>query len=459
MSKFSFSHSMTDLDRLDYFDETTLDLSNLIGSLQRQPILAIKDFCLNGSSKVHCDDTMKALSSLTVRSLSFRCINQGIMRLGSQWREVPTLEDVKGLLVACPNLESLSLTFQPQCPHLVSHNMDYCYRYNRNGDDARRLSRLKELHLNGTPGMSIVNEEHCLSFLTAFQWSSIEKLSISNERLVEILLPRFGNMMDKLRSLRVSLFCSKMYKTLAASEQAALALSKFLATKSLVELELDGFTKDSIPVYLVGSLRLRKLRLHMWEKDPATAQANLRSAKDIRKLAELAPNLEHLMLDIGRVGKLWHPTAIPGVDVDVHPYQVFDALSKFSRLKVLHLFPRFHAGDPNGQGSFQQAIQDDGQAVQIFKHLKAMRPSLELLILSSDTVVAWFAFADVDPMSWKVCQWGDNILLRVRQANKDYEQKQIWQGQRRLRTEINRYSYCKPYMDGVGPRLRRRLQS
>jgi hypothetical protein len=327
--------------------------------------------------------------------------------------------------------------------------------YDLGDHEEANLPPVKTLQVNGCMNLSRRDEAECLFLFRDFKWSSMEKLALASDFLTEVLLPRIADRLIKLRSLRISVYPSPGEGIWVASQETLRALSGFLSTKPLVELELDGFTKD-VPMRLIASPQLRKLRLHSWEIDPAVAQANLRSAQDIRELAELAPNLEHLMLDVAHVGKLWHPTAIPGVDVDVHLYQVLDALCKFSRLKILHLFPRYSSPHEDVHGLWKQALEDDGQAVQIFKHLKAIQPSLELLILSSDNIVA--RFSDIDPMTWTVCQLGDSILLRVRQANKDYEQKQIWHGQRRLRTEIKRYSYSKPYLDGVGPRIGRRGQ-
>lgn len=444
-------NSLPDSDRLDYFFDQSIDLLRLIGSLKMRPRVAIKDLSLEELSDAHREDTVEALRSLSnIKSLGFR---GAVPSLASRSQDAPILENVRGIMATCRSLDTLSLVGQPERAIPARHDFFGRPEYKCNGDNTNCLPPLKELQLNVLLGVSKRSEENCLSLLTGFQWQSIEKLAITSERLIDVLLPRFGAEMTSLHSLRISALPPPVHGAWATSEQSLLAVSEFLATRPLVELELDGFCK-SLPMRLVASGKLRKLRLHMWEMDHVTAQANLRSAQDVRELADLAPNLEHLMLDVAHVGKLWHPSAIPGVDIDVHLYQLLDALTKFRRLKTLHLFPRYYKPDGNGRGFWQQAIEDDGQAVRIFKHLKSMQPSLELLILSSDNVIA--RSADIDPMSWTVCQLGDKILLRVRQANKDYEQKQIWHGERRLRTEIKRYSYSKPYLDGVGPRLSRR---
>jgi hypothetical protein len=442
--------SNADAGRLDYFGGAVQDLLRLIGSLQRRPTIDISEFSLKDVSNAQFNETLQVLSSLSIRSLTFRQLRSRIPFSAPNYQEFMNSEGVQAIMSACPNLESLSMMTQPQSVLTTTDCNSNRYMYNLNGDYADCLPPVKELSLNGYLASGSRTEEEWLSSMTAFQWSSIERLSICNDRLAEVLLPQFGDNMVNLQCLCVSAAWSPSRRKWTASDQAVSVVSRFLENKSFVELELNGFGKD-LSMKRIASTRLRKLRLHMWEKDKVTAQANLMSAKDLQELAALAPNLEHLMFDIAYVGKLWHPTAISGVDVDVQLYQVFYALSKFSRLKKLHLFPRFSNPYENGEGFWRQAIEDDGQAVQIFKHLKVIRPSLELLILSSDNVVA--RIGEFEPMSWKVCQLGGNVLLRVRQGFKNYEQRQIWHGQRRLRTEIVRYSYFKPYLDGVGPRL------
>jgi hypothetical protein len=452
----SISHiSNANAHRLDYFGEATLRLLHLIGSLQKRPAIALNDFSLEGLPEVSYIETVKALSSVSITSLKFKGTPQPISTQWSSPQEMTDVEDVQSILAVCPNLQSLRIMIQQRSAIHTRSRRLIVYGYESNSDDASSLPPLKELYLNGFMGLSVENAQHSLGLLSAFRWSSVERLRILDENLAEFLLPRFGDKMVNLRCLGISACPSPANRRWTASKHAIFAVSRFLASMSFEELELDGFG-NGLAVKVMASVKLRKLRLHMWEMDPIVAQASLKSAKDIRELAELAPNMEHLMLDVAHVGKLWHPTAIPGVDVDVHLYQIFDALSKFPRLKKIHLFPRFYSANDNGRGTWQQAIEDDRQAVQMFKHVRAIQPSLEVLVLSSDNVVA--RFADIDPMSWTVCQAGDNTQLTVRQANKDYEQKQIWHGERRLRTEIQRDDYSKPYVDGAGPRLSRRRQ-
>ena len=424
----------------------TLDLLTFIGSLQRQPQVSVNSFSAQRFSDICDDDAGKVLRSVpTIKHLSF---GNSLLALDSGSQGILTLEHLQDIMETCPKLESLSLMSETRSAVANRHRKVDHNQYDANQRNASSFLQLRELHLSGEE--SIRTKEACLVFLRAFQWSRLERLAISGGSLAELILSRFGAEMTSLRSLRVAVFPSPTTFSWTAPEQTHSAVSEFLATKSLMELELDGFSKD-LPMELAASTKLRKLRLHSWEADSAGAQAHLRSAHEIRAITALAPNLEHLMLDVGSVSKLWHPTAIPGVDLDVNVYQMFDALSQLTRLKILHLFPRYCTLDDNGRNSWKQAIEDDGQAVRIFKHLKAIQPSLELLILSIDNVIA--RLADIDPMRWSVCQIGKTILLRVRQANKEYEQQQIWQGQRRLRTEIKRYSYSDPYLDGLGPRL------
>jgi hypothetical protein len=395
------------------------------------------------------NEGLQALASLpTIKSLHLQPV---FRRPPYGTDHHPTsIQEIQGPLAAFRNLSSLTIAFQPfDIPEIVSHSVTFSPQ-NLPERTTDTVLALRELHLEGYLASLHHRQEETLDFLAAFDLSTIRRLTLSGGLLIELVLGQLGHELVSLRSLRlrVGLWPS--------SENVAAVISDFVSRRSLEELELDGFNCDLAIEYIV-TRGLRKLRLHTWEFGQNRRLSSLRSAKEIRICSELAPHLEHIMIDVAQIGKLWHPTAIPGIDVDVQLYQVLDALSKFPRLKILHLFPRFYNLGENGAGSWNQALEDDGQAVQIFKHIRSIRPSLELLIISSDNVVT--RFAEFEPMMWTVCQLGDSILLRVRQANKDYEQRQIWHGQRRLRMEIKRYFHHKPYLDEVGPRFRRGYRS
>lgn len=418
----------------------------LVNSLENPPRIAINDFFLGDFSKAHRPEVVEALqSSPTIRSLNCRPIMQDGLSDGNV---IPKLQHIWRTVSFCRHLQSLTLTFLPCSPHLRAPWISKSNSSKWDGNCRHILLPIRELHIDGWLNLPEGNTQDGLEFLKAVPWPSIKKMTLSGD-LVGVTLPRFGDELVSLRSL-----CLRS-GVRSDSKNALPAVSNFLATKPLVELELDGFSND-LSIEVIANAQLRKLRLHTWETAYLGGPSRLRPAKDIRKCAELAPNLEHFMLDVARVGKLWHPTAIPGVDVDVQVYQILDALSRFSRLKILHLFPRFHSGNGSHPGMWKQAMEDEAQAVRIFRHMKSIQPRLELLVISSDNIVA--TLNEIDPMSWTVCSFGDYILVRVWQANKDYEQRQIWQGQRRLRTETKRYPYPEVYLSGVGPRLRRRRQ-
>jgi len=83
--------------------------------------------------------------------------------------------------------------------------------------------------------------------------------------------------------------------------------------------------------------------------------------------------------------------------------------------------------------------------VRLFRHLKGKNKSLRMLDISSDNHVAQLV-VDFEPMSWNLKTASDTVVLTVHQAHQNYEQRQIWAGDRRLRTEIRRFTYRKPYV-------------
>ena len=125
-------------------------------------------------------------------------------------------------------------------------------------------------------------------------------------------------------------------------------------------------------------------------------------------------------------------------------YRVLDAITALPHLKSLRLFPQYREGDDYFDSRLTQPLADDG-AVRLFRKLMEKSSSLETLAISSDNHVADNNDA-FDPMSWELRAAGEKIILTVRQANHDYEQRQVWVGERRLTTEIKRLSYRKPYI-------------
>ena len=301
-----------------------------------------------------------------------------------------------------------------------------------------------------------------LNFLDALPWSTLKKLSLSGNELIEEVLPRIEGSTLQLRSLRLEAYnpfrnvappqiSSSLFRRFSSlggwftMSKLLIVTSAFLTNTQheLEELELEGYS-NSLQLPRATVANLRKLKLHVCEVDPIYVRANVRAADDIRRYADMAPNLKHLELDLAHVGKLWHPLAIPGVDVDMRMYHLLDAIATFPALKHLRLFPHYYDSTDQISGHFTQPLTDDG-AVRLFQNLRSKIPSLQSLSISSDSFIAT-RIKDFDPMSWDVCALGNTVVLTVRQANHDYEQRQVWVGERRLRTEIRRFSYQKPYL-------------
>ena len=173
-----------------------------------------------------------------------------------------------------------------------------------------------------------------------------------------------------------------------------------------------------------------------------------RHPEDISTLETLCPLLEHLELDVGDLSTLWHPTAIPGIDVDVVVYRVLSALARL-RLKSLRLFPSYIKGDPLDSGwpapPFRQPVSDE-QAVKVFNYLKTQCRSLQNFAISTDNGFASRSRRfEFHAMSWTMHMLGSHTIVVTRQALRDYIQRQVWVGERRLTTEIRRFAYSKPY--------------
>jgi hypothetical protein len=323
------------------------------------------------------------------------------------------------------------------------------------------MPALQELHLTLPVRECGAIDERTTRFLTTIPWSRLRRLSLTGNALIEEILEVVIKSSSSLRSLHLKVmspwfmpssrryplhdhhdFSSHYPLIWSASRNAAAQAALFLERHPLEELMLEGF--DMAPFFRrILYPELQKLKLHVCELLSASSRMKYLQAADLQALVGQAPNLEHLEVDVGRIANLWHTTAVPGVDVDVRIYQVLDAITTLPHLKRLRLFPQYCEEDNYLESKLTQPLTDDA-AVRLFRRLKEKSASLETLAISSDNHVANY-ITDFDPMSWELRAAGERIILTVRQANHDYEQKQVWVGERRLTTEIKRFSYQKPY--------------
>ncbi len=213
--------------------------------------------------------------------------------------------------------------------------------------------------------------------------------------------------------------------------------------RELRELEIDGIC-NHIPIGALLGPKLRSLRLHredtLWSVYSPESQ---RTPGDISSATKICPDLERLELDIGYIENLWHPTAIPGVDVDVEQYSFLNAISKFRRLRHLRLFPPFVPKDsPRFSRSVPHCVPvSDDQAVRVFEHLRQECPSLQIL-----SIAAIPSFVMIDTMCWVVKRRGEKTILTTKHRERNYQHRQIWVGQRRITSEIKRFSAPPRYL-------------
>lgn len=316
---------------------------------------------------------------------------------------------------------------------------------------------LEEFHVSDVLLKESIVESEIFSALNMVNWGVLKRLSLSGRAMVEDFFPRAVQSLSSLESLKLSspnprsflyaagLVGSAYDHSIPAPRPLLPENSPFLKMSRLAELSLDG-ASNTLPPHYFASPSLNHLRLHLRETFYTSRTHGARCAEDVKLLSNLSSAITRLEVDIGEIANLWHLTAVPGVDVDVRIYQILQAITAFPKLRFLRLFPPFIVkGTQRNRFPIHRQPLSDEQAVRIFRRLKSERSSLEILSIAADPVVAKDA-VDFDCMSWTVIQSGCQILLVTRQANKSYEQRQIWEGERRLRTEIKRFSYPKPYL-------------
>jgi hypothetical protein len=219
----------------------------------------------------------------------------------------------------------------------------------------------------------------------------------------------------------------------------------FMELETLREVELELSGTQIRPTYLINP------NLRRWSCRSAVPYVKLgRPPGEVVSLVNLCPMLEEVEIPVGMISNLWNGHAISGVDVDVQVYGVLGTLAKLPQLRKLRLFPPYRADTyrDDSTSQFRQPLDDDEQAIKIFRHLKSQCPTLEEVAISTDNELAIGAriFDEFYPMSWTIHVQGTHTILVTRQASRDYEQRQVWVGERRLTTEIRRYAYLKPYV-------------
>jgi hypothetical protein len=215
----------------------------------------------------------------------------------------------------------------------------------------------------------------------------------------------------------------------------------------LSSLSIEGIC-NHVPVQNLATPAIVALRLHRpYLRASVMHSESQRSAPDIQKLGRITPRLQKLELDIGYIENLWHPTAIPGVDVDPELYRFLNALSAFKDLCFLRLFPPYVSRNASSRAAasnmteYRQPCTDE-QAIRLFHHLRRQNPKLAFFSVSPAMRLRHSALPS-QAMAWEVRPWGEKTLLVTRQLGKEYELRQTWEGERKLTSEVKRDAYQK----------------
>jgi hypothetical protein len=304
---------------------------------------------------------------------------------------------------------------------------------------------LEELQLDSRFLLPIDGYPH---WTTDLGGAKIKRLSVQGHEATFGLILNCLSSLESLISLKYR--CSSPY---AGMGNIQVPKSPFAHLVNLRELELE---QVNIPLAYCANANVKKFKLHstasMFRLSTEQATERLeRTPAELASLGQLFPLLEHLEIDIGDMSKLWHPTAIPGVDVDVVVYGALNALKRLN-LTTLRLFPSYLRGYPLESGSpasqFSQPVNDE-QAIKVFNYLKSQSHTLQHFAISTDNeFMSASRRFDFHAMSWTMHMRGSLTILTTRQALRDYEQKQVWVGERKLTTEIRRFAYLKPYVPG-----------
>ncbi|KIW88761.1 uncharacterized protein Z519_10808 [Cladophialophora bantiana CBS 173.52] len=314
-------------------------------------------------------------------------------------------------------------------------------------------------HLRRTPSwteLRLIIPRHAMGDLNLIPWENLRRLSIvwgntvvSISEFIYSSAPR----LIQLQALRICADHQRHYHPtcpyagtmgpLFENDPGRPFAIDFTQMTELRELEIDGIC-NHIPITDLVGPNLRHLRLHCEDsRSSVYSKQSQRSHTDILTAAKLAPKIERLELDVGYIEHLWHPTAIPGVDVHVEQYAFLNALTKFRHLRFLRLFPPFISSSClRLEWRLHHTVPvSDIQAIRVFDQLQRECPSLQLLSIAAAPSVV-----DIDTMYWQVTRQKDKTILTTGHRARNYKHCQTWIGNRRMRSEIKRFNTPQVYL-------------
>ena len=293
--------------------------------------------------------------------------------------------------------------------------------------------------------------------LPTLPWSRLRRLSMHGPT-IQLRLTSILPLLKSLRSLRLRAEkllpfhdnCSYARGAIYSDVNHPFYEIDFACLPHLTSLSIEGIC-NHVPIQNLVSPSLRSLKLHRpYLRLSVFAAESQRSPADLLKAAKITPGLRRLELDIGFIENLWHPTAIPGVDVDPELYHFLAALAQFKSLHFLRLFPPYvsrqsmnhsHSGAPE----YRQPCSD-AQAIRLFTHLRRQNPKLSFFSITPASRLRSSVLPS-QTMTWEVRPWGEKTVLVTRQQGKDYELRQTWVGERKLSSEVKRDGYHKGRRD------------
>ena len=282
---------------------------------------------------------------------------------------------------------------------------------------------------------------------TSIPWNKLQRLAIQDPHL-QLRLHDVISSLTSLEDLRLTHYrptafhanCSYHRPAIYSDVNHPFIDIDFKALQNLKVLKIRGIC-NHVPIRNLCGPKLQVLSLHKADISYSVIpEESQRSASDLAIVASISPLVETLELDVGPTENLWHPTAIPGVDVDVEQYRFLSALAHFKSLKYLRLFPPYGTREEvHDFTNYRQPVSDD-QAIRMFNHIRHQCPKLEAfqMLVSPGTVKTVPNFF---PMNWEVRPWGEQTHMTVQATRKFYELRQVWVGDRRLTMNTKKHAY------------------
>jgi hypothetical protein len=275
-------------------------------------------------------------------------------------------QPLKQLLLTCPDLVNLSVNLHLPKGGCVRYAPPFQYPGLGFGDGERPLRPLKSLTIHEYPwGEEEVHDRHTFHsqgypgsgeemnyWAASFDWSALHRFEDTSPCTQVRFAVTLAPMLTALREVRFT----------STQDTRGNSIETFFdrVPSTLEAISVPSLDSIGVAAFARHAPSLRRLTVHQTEGRSASAwEEHLLSSEALTELAETAPHLEELGIDMLRAGGEW-------------PHAQLDVLARFPSLRVLELW--FGFGNWETWGPPQPALTASS-AARLFTELRCANPN------------------------------------------------------------------------------------